>query len=84
MRTPFEKGEIFGVVEVVNFVVGVSVSCCCSGDLVKVVVDAVNMVGAIDVVDVGAGVGVGVGVKVMSMALTSMVKKRFFMCIIRE
>lgn len=81
MRTPFEKGEIFGVVEVVNFVVGVSVSCCCSGDLVKVVVDAVNMVGAIDV---GAGVGVGVGVKVMSMALTSMVKKRFFMCIIRE
>lgn len=81
MRTPFEKGEIFGVVEVVNFVVGVSVSCC-SGDLVKVVVDAVNMVGAIDVVDVGAGVGVGV--KVMSMALTSMVKKRFFMCIISE
>lgn len=74
MRTPFEKGEIFGVVEVVNFV-GVSVSCCCSGDLVKVVVDVVNMVGAIDV-----GAGVGVGVKVMSMALTSMVKKRFFMC----
>jgi hypothetical protein len=81
LRTPFEKGEIFGVVEVGNFVVGVSVSCCCSGDLVKVVVEVVNMVGAIDV---GGGVGVGVGVKVMSMALTSMVKKRFFMCIIRE
>lgn len=75
MRTPFEKGEIFGVVEVGNFV-GVSVSCCCSGDLVKVVVDVVNMVGVID--DVGGGVGVGVEVKVMSMALTSMVEEKIF------
>jgi hypothetical protein len=60
-----EKGEIFGVVEVVIFV-GVEVSC--SGDLVKVVVVVVTMVGIV--------VGVGFGVK--SMALTSMVKKRFF------
>jgi hypothetical protein len=63
-----EKGEIFGVVEVVIFV-GVEVSC--SGDLVKVVV-VVTMVGI--VVDVGVVVGFGV----KSMALTSMVKKRFF------
>jgi hypothetical protein len=68
-----EKGEIFGVVEVVIFV-GVEVSC--SGDLVKVVVVVVTMVGI--VVGVGVGVVVGFGVGVKSMALTSMVKKRFF------
>jgi hypothetical protein len=66
-----EKGEIFGVVEVVIFV-GVEVSC--SGDLVKVVVVVVTMVGIV----VGVGVVVGFGVGVMSMALTSMVKKIFF------
>jgi hypothetical protein len=66
-----EKGEIFGVVEVVIFV-GVEVSC--SGDLVKVVVVVVTMVGIV----VGVEVVVGFGVGVKSMALTSMVKKIFF------
>jgi hypothetical protein len=52
--------------------VGVEVSC--SGDLVKVVVVVVTMVGIV----VGVEVVVGFGVGVKSMALTSMVKKRFF------
>jgi hypothetical protein len=70
LRTPFEKGEIFGVVEVVIFVGVDDVSC--SGDLVKVV-DVGNVVAMVGVVIVG------VGVWVKSMALTSMVKRKDFL-----